>query len=110
MVVKILKNQKHIDDLIEVFKILQRHRLRLNADKCAFGVGARNFLGYMITHRELEANLDQISVIELLKPLSNPKDAQKLIGMIAALKRFILRSADECRPFYQLLKKWKGFL
>ena len=29
--------------------------------------------------------------------------------MIAALNRFVLRSADKCQPFYQLLKKWKGF-
>ena len=29
--------------------------------------------------------------------------------MIAALNRFISRSADRCRPFFQLLNKWKGF-
>ena len=29
--------------------------------------------------------------------------------MIAALNRFIFRSADRCRPFFQLLNKWKGF-
>ena len=32
-----------------------------------------------------------------------------LIGMLAALNRFISKFADRCRPFYQLLKKWKGF-
>ena len=32
-----------------------------------------------------------------------------LTGMLAALNRFITKSADHCRPFYQLLKKWKGF-
>ena len=29
--------------------------------------------------------------------------------MIAALNRFISRSADRCRPFFLLLNKWKGF-
>ena len=29
--------------------------------------------------------------------------------MIAALNRFISRSADRCRPFFLLLHKWKGF-
>ena len=29
--------------------------------------------------------------------------------MIAALNRFIFRSADRCRPFYLLINKWKGF-
>ena len=42
-------------------------------------------------------------------PTSNPKEVQKLTGMLVALNRFISRFADRCRPFYQLLKKWKGF-
>ena len=51
MVVKSKKEQGHIDDLREVFEVLRRHKLCLNADKCAFGVGAGKFLGYIITHQ-----------------------------------------------------------
>ena len=29
--------------------------------------------------------------------------------MVAALNRFISRSADRCRPFFLLINKWKGF-
>ena len=58
------ENRRHIDDLAEVFEILRRHKLCLNADKCAFGVGARKFLGYMNTHRRIEVNPDQISAIK----------------------------------------------
>ena len=29
--------------------------------------------------------------------------------MLATLNRFISKFANRCRPFYQLLKKWKGF-
>ena len=50
MVVKSKQEKGHIDDLKEVFEALQQHKLRLNADKCAFGVGAHKFLGYMITY------------------------------------------------------------
>ena len=63
----------------------------------------------MITHRGIEVNLDQISAIERLKPLSNPKQVQVLTGMLAALNRFVSKSVDRCRLFYQLLKKWIGF-
>lgn len=42
-------------------------------------------------------------------PPSNPKEVQKLRGMIVALSRFVSKSANRCLPFYQLLKKWKGF-
>ena len=34
---------------------------------------------------------------------------QKLIGMMAALNRFISQSTDKCRPFFHLLHKWKDF-
>ena len=44
-----------------------------------------------------------------MQPPRNPKEVQKLTGMIATLNRFISRSADRCRPFFLLLNKWKGF-
>ena len=63
----------------------------------------------MVTHRRIEVSLDQIKVINSLQAPRNPKEVQKLTGMIAALNRFISRSADRCRPFYLLINKWKGF-
>ena len=109
MVVKSKLAPNHIDDLGDVFQILRKYKLRLNATKCSFGVGSGKFLGYMVTHRGIEANPDQIRAIHSLQPPRNPKEVQKLIGMIAALNRFISRSADRCRPFFLLLHKWKGF-
>ena len=32
-----------------------------------------------------------------------------MTGMVAALNRFISRSANKCRPFFLLINKWKGF-
>ena len=63
----------------------------------------------MVTHRGIEVNPDQIKSINDLKPPRNVKEVQKLTRMIAALNRFISRSADRCRPFYLLINKWKGF-
>ena len=48
-------------------------------------------------------------MISDLRPPRNPKEVQKLIGMTAALNRFISRSVDRCRLFFQLLHKWKVF-
>ena len=109
MVVKIKQETRHIKDLQGVFKMLRQHKLRLNTDKCAFRVGAGKFLGYLITKRGIEVNPDQIEAVQCLKPPSNPKEVQVLTGMLATLNRFISRFIDRCRPFYQLLKKLKGF-
>ena len=100
---------EHIGDFTNIFKILRGHKLHLNASKYSFGVGSGKFLGYMVTHREMEVNPDQVKVINSLQPPRNPKEVQKLIKMTAALNRFISRSVDRCRPFFLLINKWKGF-
>ena len=109
IVVKSKLVSEHVMDLTIIFEILREHKLRLNASKHYFGVGSGNFLRYIVTHRGIEVNPDQIKAINNLQPPQNPKEVQKLTGMMAALNRFISRSADRCRPFFLLLHKWKEF-
>ena len=109
MVVKSKVVFEHVRDLDDIFKILRRHKLHLNVSKCSFGVGSGKFLGYMVTHRGIEVNPNQIRAVHNMQPPQNPKEVQKLTGMIATLNRFISRSVDRCRPFFFLLNKWKGF-
>ena len=85
MVVKSKVVSKHVGDLGNIFEILRKHKLHLNASKCSFGVGSGKFLGYMVTYRGVEVNPDQIKAINNLQPPRNPKEVQKLIGMTAAL-------------------------
>ena len=97
MVVKSKLVFEHVGDLTTIFEILREHKLRLNASKCSFGVGSGKFLGYMVTHRGIEVNSDQIKAINNLQSPQNPKEVQKLTGMMAALNRFISKSADRCK-------------
>ena len=109
MVVKSRVVSEDVGDLPDIFEILRKHKLRLNASKCSFGVCSGKFLGYMVTHMGIEVNPDHIKAINSLQPPQNPKEVQKLTGMTAVLNRFISRSADRCRPFFLLLHKWKEF-
>ena len=108
MVVKSKQNKLHLGDLSRIFVVLRKHHLRLNASKCAFGVGSGKFLGYLITHWGIEVNLDKIEAIRLHSS-RNPKEIQKLTRMAASLNHFISRSTERCKPFFQLLKKWKDY-
>ena len=56
MVVKSKVVSEHVRDLGDIFEILRRHKLCLNASKCSFGVGSDKFLGYMIIHRGIEVS------------------------------------------------------
>ena len=109
MVVKSKVVSEHLGDLGNILEVLRKYKLRLNTSKCSFGVGSGKFLGYMVTHKGIEVNPDQIKAINNLQSPRNPKEKQKLAGMAAALNRFISRSADRCRPFFLLINKWKGF-
>ena len=105
MVVKSKMVLEYLGDLRAIFQILRKYKLHLNASKCSFGVGSSKFLGYMVTHRGIEVNPDQIKAIINLRYPRNPKEVHKLTGMATALNRFISRSADRCRPFFLLINK-----
>ena len=109
MMVKNKVESKHVNDLRNIFEILRKHKLCLNASKCSFGISSGKFLGYMVTHLGIEVNPNQIKEINNLQPPRNSKEVRKLIGMTTTLNQFISQSADKCMPFFQLLHKWKGF-
>ena len=56
MVIKSRQVEEDLVDLGEVLSVLGKHKLRLNAFKCSFGVSSVKFLGYMITHQGIEVN------------------------------------------------------
>ena len=83
--------------------------MRLNPEKCTFGVGGGKFLGFMITHRGIEANPDKCDVVVHMQSPTNVKEVQRLNGCLASLARFLLKLAEKARPFYKLLKKTEPF-
>jgi hypothetical protein len=106
IVVKTRRGSTLVEDLTLVFDKLRATRTKLNSDKCIFGVSAGKLLGFLVSHRGIEANLEKIRVIEAMRPLAQIKDVQKLTGFLAALSRFISRLAERALPFFKLL--WKS--
>ena len=72
MVIKSKAVSEHVGDLRVILNILRKHKLRLNASKCSFGVGSGKFLGYTVTHRGIEVNPNQIRAIHNLQPPRRP--------------------------------------
>ena len=84
--------------------------MKLNPTKCAFGVASGKFLGFMVTQWGIEANPEKIRAILDMKHPSSKKEVQKLTRRVAALSRFISKSAERCLPFFKVLRQAKGFL
>ena len=105
MLVKSTTVELHIPHLSEAFQILRNYNMKLNPSKCAFRVSTGKFLGFIVNHRGIEANLDKIkAVLDMPSPLGI-KEVQRLTGRISALSRFLSRASDKCLPFFQVLKK-----
>ena len=81
MVVKSKVEYEHVNDLRDIFEILRKHKLCLNAFKCSFGISSGKFLGYIVTHCGIEVNPDQIKAINNLQLPQNPKEVQELTRM-----------------------------
>ena len=105
MLVKSVKAELHVARLAESFQVLKNYNMKLNPTKCAFGVSAGKFLGFIVNNRGIEANPNKIKVVLDMQPPSNIKEIQRLTRRIAALSRFVSRSSDKCWPFFQVLKK-----
>ena len=105
MLVKSTSTKLHIAHLSEAFQILRKYNMKLNPAKCAFGVSAGKFLGFIVNNRRIEANPNKIKAVLDMPPPSNIKEVQRLTGRIAALSRFVSKANDKCQPFFQVLKK-----
>ena len=105
MLVKSRREEDHLKDLKETFDTLRSYNMKLNPGKCAFGVTAGKFLGFMVSQRGIEANPNKIRAITKIKPPKNVKEVQSLNGKVAALNRFVSRVTDKCLPFFRTLKK-----
>jgi hypothetical protein len=109
IMVKTKRGSTLVEDLTLVFDKLRATRTRLNPEKCVFGVSAGKLLGFLVSHRGIEANPENIKAIETMRPPARIKDIQKLTGSLAALSRFISRLAERALPFFKLLRKFGPF-
>ena len=73
MLVKSVKAELHGDHLVESFQVLKDYKMKLNPTKCASGVSARKFLGFIVNNCKIEANPDKIKAMLDMHPPSNTK-------------------------------------
>ena len=79
--------------------------MKLNPSKCAFGISAGKFLGFMVTQRGIEVSPEQIKAVIETLTLRNKNELQRLIGKLIALGHFIARFTKKLRPFFLVLRK-----
>ena len=71
-----------IQDLEETFASLRKVDLRLNPEKCVFGVPSGKLLGSLVSHKGIEANPEKVKEIEDMSPPQTLKELKKLTGCV----------------------------
>jgi len=107
-----VKTEKHntlLEDLKETFENLRRFQIKLNPEKCVFGVPAGQLLGFLVSERDIECNPIKIKAIERMDKPTRLRDVQKFTGCLASISRFISRLGTKALPLYQLMKKTTHF-
>jgi hypothetical protein len=103
VVIKSIQRKDHINDLVETFMNLRAANLKLNPEKCVFGIHKGKVLGCLVSTEGIEANPNKINALFEMQGLVSVKDVQKVSGRVAALNRFIPRVAERSFPFFQVL-------
>src|SRR3954468_2093787 len=84
--------------------------MKLNPANCTFGVPVGKLLGYIVSERGIEENLEKIKAIMTLQKPASIKGVQRITGCVAALSRFISRLGEMAKPLYRLLQKSDNFV
>jgi hypothetical protein len=109
IVVKTRKADDLVSDLRIAFGFLRANRVKLNPEKCVFGVQRGMLLGYIVSQRGIEANPEKVAALERMVPIRDLNGVQKVLGCFAALSRFISWLDEKSLPLYQLPKKHERF-
>ena len=108
LVVKSKTRIEHIQHLEEAFSIMWRYNMKLNPLRCVFGVSAGKFLGYLMTQRGIQINLDKVKTL-LETPIPSIKKEMQWLTSLATLGWFITRFIDKLCPFFTTLCKAQMF-
>jgi hypothetical protein len=106
IVVKSAEFSSHVADLRKAFDKMRQYGLKMNPHKCAFGVPAGKFLGFVIHEHGIgiEIDPDRIKSIRNVGPPTCKVEVQKFLGKVNYLRRFISNLAGKIDAFTPILR------
>jgi hypothetical protein len=104
VVIKSLSHDTHLEDVRKTLECTRKHGLKMNPNKCAFGVSAGEFLGFLVHEGGIEVGKKSMKAIDEVVPPTNLKELQSLLGKINFVRRFISNLSQKVLSFSPLLK------
>jgi hypothetical protein len=107
VVIKTWEDEWLISDLAETFDNLRKFKMKINPEKCTFGVPLGKLVGYMVSQRGIDPNPEKVSAMTKMAPPECLRNVKKLTEYMVALSRFIAWLGVRRLPFFMLLKNDK---
>ena len=105
MIVKSKDRGSHTINLRKFFERVKEYRLRLNPQKCTFGVIAGKLLGFQVNDRGIEVDPSNIKAILEMSPPKSEKEIRGFLGRLQYISQFIAKLTSTCEPIFKLLRK-----
>ena len=105
MIVKSKEREGHIINLRKFFERIKEYRLRLNSQKCTFGVTTGKFLGFEVNDRGIEVDPSMIKAILEMSPPKSEKEIRGFLGQLQYINQFITKLTSTCELIFKLLRK-----
>jgi hypothetical protein len=109
IVVRSKTRKDHFGILKKVFERCQLYKLKMNPFKCALGVSAYKFLGFLVHQRGIDVDPAKASAIATMKPPTTHKELKSFLGKLSYIRKFIPGLAAVTSTFAPLLKKGAPF-
>jgi hypothetical protein len=96
---------QHLQQLQQVFDILQHHKMFLNKSKCSFAQSQLEYLGHIISAEGVATDPHIIQVVQNLSTPTDSKQLRAFLGLAGYYRKFIKNYGIISRPLTDLLKK-----
>ena len=110
IVVKSKTRTGHLQVLEQVFKRCKEYKLHMNPMKCAFGVSAGKFLGFLVHHRGISVDSAKATAIATMKRPTTVRELKSFLRRVSYIRRFMLGLALVTSGLSKLLKKGTEFI
>ncbi|XP_024634522.1 uncharacterized protein [Medicago truncatula] len=108
MIVKSGTEEEHVEYLLKMFQRLRKYKLRLNPNKCTFGVRSGKLLGFIVSQKGIEVDPDKVRAIREMPVPKTEKQVRGFLGRLNYISRFISHMTATCGPIFKLLRKDQG--
>ena len=92
-------------DLRKLFQRLKKYRIKLNPNKCVFGVMSGKLLGFIVSGRGIEIDPIKVQAIRSMPTSKTEKEIRSFLGRINYIAHFIAQLTTTCEPLFKLLRK-----